>query len=59
MKSTNQISFLEEILGKPKDKSDLLPWEKDSNGVFKGADGYLLEEISVLDEASYKEIWMQ
>lgn len=38
-----------------KTKSDLLLGKKDSNGVFKGADGYLLEEISVLDEASYKE----
>ena len=38
-----------------KTKADLLLGKKDSNGVFKGADGYLLEEISVLDEASYKE----
>ena len=38
-----------------KTKADLLLGKKDSNGVFKGADGYLLEEISVLDQASYKE----
>ena len=34
-----------------KTKADLLLGKKDSNGVFKGADGYLLEEISVLESS--------
>nr|WP_317378651.1 DHHW family protein [uncultured Faecalimonas sp.] len=34
---------------------DLLLGKRESNGVFKGEDGYLLEDISVTDERAYKE----
>lgn len=34
---------------------DLLMGKRDSNGVFQGKDGYLMEEIAVLDEVAHKE----
>lgn len=34
---------------------DLLLGKRESNGVFKGKDGYLLEDISAVDERAYQE----